>query len=55
MDNNRVVRHYLIKECEMIRNKSVEDMKRPSIFSWLYKNPICYASISLSFFTYTVG
>lgn len=51
MDNNRVIRSYLVKECELIRNKPLEEIKRLVIFFWGYKNPIYVASLSLSCFT----
>lgn len=55
LDNNQVVRSYLVKESKLIKNKSLEEINRPLIFLWLYKNLTHLASSRLSFFTYTVG
>lgn len=32
LDNNQVIRSYLVKECELIRNKPLEEIKRPFVF-----------------------
>lgn len=33
LEDNQVIRSCLVKECELIRNKSLEEIERPFIFS----------------------
>lgn len=57
LNNNQVMRSYLVKECELIRNKLLKEIKRPFFFFFfrLYKNRIYLSSPDLSLFTCTVG
>lgn len=32
LNNNQVMRSYLVKECELIRNKLLKEIKRPFFF-----------------------
>lgn len=38
LNNNQVMRSYLVKECELIRNKLLKEIKRPFFFPALQKS-----------------